>query len=241
MRWDPTPTYGGGFDFWKIKIDNSIGQIDEATVFGDPNRYPSSFTTFIEPSTGLNLLAYFGSNVNLGKEKTFGVDFDLVYRHKFSFGDFRTNLFGTYIFKHEYEVVPGQGYFDDVGKFINGGMTAPLRLRWNNVLSSGDWEHTIAVNYLSSYDDDRDNSVLDLATNQFVSIEQNVKSYMTWDWQTQWQLVKNLKVTAGIFNIFNAKPPLSITTNGGGQMIGYNADFSNPQDRTWYGNVTLKF
>ena len=241
MRWDPTPTYGGGFDFWKIKIDNSIGQIDEATVFGDPNRYPSSFTTFIEPSTGLNLLAYFGSNVNLGKENTSGVDFDLVYRHAFSFGNFRTNLFGTYIFKREYEVVPGQGYFDDVGKFINGDMTAPLRLKWNNVLSAGDWEHTIGFNYMSSYDDDRDNSVLDLATNKFVSIEQNVKSYMTWDWQTQWQLVKNLKVTAGIFNIFNAKPPLSITTNGGGQMIGYNADFSNPQDRTWYGNVTLKF
>jgi outer membrane receptor protein involved in Fe transport len=54
-------------------------------------------------------------------------------------------------------------------------------------------------------------------------------------------LLKNLKVTFGIFNLFNARPPLSLTTNGGGQMIGYNADFSNPQDRTWYGNVTLKF
>jgi iron complex outermembrane receptor protein len=94
---------------------------------------------------------------------------------------------------------------------------------------------------MSSYDDDRDNEVLDLATNEFVSIERKVKAYTTFDWQSQWQLLKNLKVTFGIFNLFNARPPLSLTTNGGGQMIGYNADFSNPQDRTWYGNVTLKF
>ena len=240
-RWDPSPTFGGGFDFWQIKVDNSIGQIDESTVFADPNRYQSSFTTFIEPSTGLNLLAFFGSNVNLGKENTVGVDFDLVYRHPFSFGNFRSNFFGTYIFKHKYEVVPGGGFFDDVGKFINGEMTAPFKFKWINVLDMADFEHTVGVNYLSGYDDDRDNSVLNLATGEYVQVNRKVKAYTTVDWQTQWRMAKNFKVTVGIYNIFSARPPLSITSNGGGQMIGYNADFSNPQDRMFYGTANLRF
>jgi iron complex outermembrane receptor protein len=241
MRWEPTAQFGIGADLWEVKIDNSIGQIDEATVFGDPDKYPQGFTTFIEPSTGLNLLAYFGSNVNLGKSETMGIDFDITYRQPFTGGNFRTTFFGTYIFRNRYEVVPGQGYIDDLGKFTDGTLTFPFKAKWVNTLEMGNWEHTLAINYLTGYDDDRDNAVLDVAADEFVTLERRVSHYATADWQTRWRFAKNWTLTAGIWNIFSTRPPLTLTTNGGGQMIGYNADFSDPRDRTFYANINFRF
>ena len=240
-RWEPTPQFGMGVDVWEVKIDNTIGQIDESTVFGDPDKYPQGFTTFVEPSTGLLLLAYFGSNVNLGKSKTQGLDFDITYRAPFTGGNYKTTLFGTWIWKNEYEVVPGQGFFDDVGKFINGGVTFPFKAKWVHSLDWGNWEHTLAINYLAGYEDDRDNSVFDYALGDYVTLERRVSHYTTADWQTRWRFAKNWTLTAGIWNMFSTRPPLSLTTNGGGQMIGYNADFSDSRDRTFYANINFKF
>ena len=240
-RWEPTPQFGIGLDFWEVRIDNTIGQIDEATVFGDPLRYPQSFTSFIDPATGDNLLAFNATNVNLGKSETSGVDLDIQYRQPFTGGTVRSNFFGTYIFKNKYEVVPGEGFFNDVDKFINGAVTFRFKAKWVNTLELANWDHTLAVNYATGYDDDRNNSVLDVAADEFVTLERRVDSHTTVDWQSRWRFAKNWTLTAGILNIFSARPPLSITTNGGGQMIGYNADFYDPRERTFYAKLAFRW
>jgi len=240
FRWEPIPQLSFGVDYWSVDIDNSIGQIDEDTVFRDPLNYIQSFTTFIDPATGEKLLANAASNVNLGQEKTEGVDVDILYRQQFAFGNLRSQFLGTYLVKHDYEVIPGQGFFSDVGRYINGEPAFRFKSKWATTLQTGAFTHTLTINYLSGYHDDP-TEVLDIAANEFVVVERDVDEYYTFDWQTRWQFAKQWTLTAGVFNIANESPPLSITFNGGGQMVGYDARFYDSRDRTFYANLNFRF
>ena len=224
-----------------MKLDNQIGQIGEAVVFENPQQFPQSFTTFVDPATGQTLLAFNATNVNLGKAETNGVDIDAQFRQPFAGGNFRSNFFGTYIFNNKYQVVPGGVYIDDLGHFVNGATTFKFRAKWINTIEMGNWDGTIAVNYMTGYDDDRDNAVLDVAADEFVALERRVDSHTTVDLQGRWRFARNWTLTAGVLNVFSTRPPLSLTTNGGGQMIGYNADYYDPRERTFYAKLAFRW
>jgi iron complex outermembrane recepter protein len=44
-----------------------------------------------------------------------------------------------------------------------------------------------------------------------------------------------------VINLANTRPPLSITQNGGGQMVGYDARYGDSRGRTMYANLSYKF
>jgi iron complex outermembrane recepter protein len=240
FRFEPNERMSIGVDAWSVKIDNTIGQIDESVVFDDPLRYRQSFASFREPATGELLLAYLGSNVNLGKSQTDGIDVDAQYRMKLGSGKLNSQLIATYILKNKFEVVPGDGFFSDLNKFVNGGVTHKLKLRLANTFEHGAWAHTLALNYRDGYRDEP-TEVLDVATGEFVELTRNTKSYTTLDWQTRWTGWRGLGVTVGVLNLTNQDPPLSITQNGGGQMVGYDARYADSRGRTFYANLSYKF
>jgi iron complex outermembrane recepter protein len=240
IRVEPTNSISVGADLWEVKIKNAIGQIGEDVVFGDPNRYPQSFTSFVDPATGDRLLALFAGNVNLGRSKTMGVDLDAEARFNLGFGRFNSKVIATYLIKNEFEIVPGDGYFTDVGRFFNGGPSFRLQARWINTLDHGPFKHTLTVNYKSGYADEP-TEVLNLTANDFEVVERNVKAHTTVDWQTNWEINKMFSLTGGVLNLFNKRPPLSITQNGGGQMVGYDARYYDSRDRTIYGSLKFRF
>jgi iron complex outermembrane recepter protein len=237
---EPIPNVSIGADLWEVKIKNSIGSIGEDVVFGDPNKYPQSLTTFTDPATGERLLALFAGNVNLGRSKTMGLDLNAQIRTNLGFGKLGTQVIATYLIKNDFEVVPDQGYLQDIGKFINGGPSFRLQARVINTLDHGPFKHTLTIAYRSGYADEP-TEVFNVAANTFDVVERDVKAYTTVDWQTNWEINKAWSVTGGVLNLFNKKPPLSITQNGGGQMVGFDARYSDSRDRTLYGNVKFRF
>jgi iron complex outermembrane recepter protein len=240
FRIEPNEKISFGLDAWSVKIDNTIGQIDESVVFKDPLRYRQSFAPFLDTATNERLLAYLGSNVNLGKSQTDGIDIDAQYRMKFGAGKLNSQLIATYILKNKFEVVPGDGFLSDLNKFVNGGVTHKLKLRWSNTFEHGAWAHTLALNYRDGYQDDP-TEVLDIAANEYVVLQRKSKAYTTFDWQTRWTGWRGLGVTVGVLNLANQDPPLSITQNGGGQMVGYDARYADSRGRTIYANLSYKF
>ena len=120
-------------------------------------------------------------------------------------------------------------------------VTFKFRAKWINTIEMGNWDGTIAVNYMTGYDDDRDNAVLDVAADEFVALERRVDSHTTVDLQGRWRFARNWTLTAGVLNVFSTRPPLSLTTNGGGQMIGYNADYYDPRERTFYAKLAFRW
>jgi iron complex outermembrane recepter protein len=241
IRLEPSDNFSIGADLWEVKLDNVIGSIDESTVFANPSRYTQSFTTYTDLGLQRSWVAFFAGNVNLGKSKTSGVDIDTQARIPLSFGKLSSQLVATYIIKNDFELVPDEGYFSDVGKYFNGGPTLRFQARLINTLDHGNFGHTLSINYKSGYADDPDAVVTNLTTGEDENLQRRVASYTTADWQTRWQITKEWRATLGVINLFNKKPPLTITENAGGQMVGYDARFYDSRDRTIYGSVNFKF
>ena len=68
-----------------------------------------------------------------------------------------------------------------------------------------------------------------------------VKEYYTFDWQTQYNFTKDVKLTAGITNLFDKDPPLSLQAGGGGNQIGYDGRYTDPIGRAFYARAAYKF
>jgi iron complex outermembrane receptor protein len=239
-RFEPGDMLSIGADYWVIRLDNTIGQINEDVVFGDPARFAGSFTSFTDPATGDVLLAQLADNRNLGKSETRGIDIDAQARLNMGWGRWTSRLTGTYLLKDSFEVVPGDGFLSDLGRYANGVVAFRWKLRWSNTLDAGGWTHNLSLNYQSGYDDDP-TAVLVRGTTQFETVSRRVAEYFTLDWQSRWQVNKHLALVAGANNLLNADPPLSITVNGGGQMVGYDSRYYDSRGRTLYARANYRF
>ena len=49
FRFDPVSSLSIGADYWWVALKDRFGQLDEATVFGDPRKYVGAWTTASRP------------------------------------------------------------------------------------------------------------------------------------------------------------------------------------------------
>jgi iron complex outermembrane receptor protein len=244
MRVEPTADVSVGFDLWNVKIENTIGQLAETTVFGNPDKYRSNFTTYTDPLSGETLLALYTPNQNLGNMHTQGIDFDTRFRFKTPVGRLNTVLQGTYMLKNEFQDEPGGEYFSNVGQYRTDPNKNAVTFRWlarlSNTLETGKFAHTLTANYKSGYTD-QPQTVTNLNTGEDVeNFTRHVSSYLTWDWQTAYTYNKGLKIFAGILNVFDRDPPFTIKTEGGHQL-GYDSRYADARGRTFYISANAKF
>jgi iron complex outermembrane receptor protein len=109
--------------------------------------------------------------------------------------------------------------------------------------------NSLTVNYRSGYHDKPiaagDGAVrgvnADGSIGGFVDITRDVKEYVTLDWQMKAVPVKNLTLTAGIKNLLDQDPPLSVRNSGGGNQVGYDGRYADPLGRTFYLTAGYKF
>jgi iron complex outermembrane receptor protein len=246
FRVEPTSDISIGADLWEVHLRNEISQIDESTVFADPLRWRSQFTTYVDPGTGQRLLALLSDNRNLGDRIERGIDFDARARFATPLGRVTTQLGLTYWIKDEYQFEPGGPFFTSLGQFgPDGAVTFRWQGKLQTTLQAGAWAHTLGINFKSGYKDQSytaaDFAVFDPVTFDSFDYNGTVKRYVSVDWQTSWDVRKNLNLTAGILNVFDKDPPRSLKSAGGGQMIGYDDRYYDPRGRTLYANLSFKF
>lgn len=242
-RWEPTNDLSFGVDYWNVRVKDSIGQIDESVVFGNPVQFRNLFGLFTDPTTNLPTLFILLQNANLGEVKASGLDFDFVGRFKTPVGRLTSRVLWTHMLEHKFQRQRGTEFISDLGIFTDGGVTFKNIWRWFNTLESGPWSATLAVNYKSSYRDQAysagDCVVTDLAGNCAASARQ-VKEYVTADLQATYTWKKSLKLTGGVINIADTNPPLSIK-NVGGHQLGYDNRYTDARGRTYYVNLSYEF
>jgi len=184
---------------------------------------------------------------NAGSANYQGIDWDINLSTTTSFGKISADLGGTHMLKADYEL-PG-GRQTDLGQF-GGDNNVVFRdiLRLALGLQYGDFTHTFTVNYKSGYADqaftaDSGNVsqlLPDGSEGNGVAYAGHVSSYTVADWQTRWQYSKSLRVTFGISNLFNTRPPLSLKVVGGNQ-VGYDGRYADPTGRALAAGVTYRF
>ncbi len=248
MRFEPTAAFSAGVDLWHVAIRDAFGQLPQAEVFANPGAFSTSWGTKTDTGTGVVYLAFKADNRNLGKSYATGLDFDIVGRGKVEgFGDVTSQLALTYMIRETAQTQRNGPYFSAIGNFAELDV---VTFRWKgkstNTLKTGNWAHTLAVNFQSGYKDfESDAERLDAAGNVVAvdAIRVDVPSHFTFDWQTVWSFNKNLQFTLGVLNISDEKPPLAISTGGGnrGQQFGYDDRYFDSRGRTLYVNGSFRF
>lgn len=249
---DLDPAVSLSVDYWNVEIEDAFGQISEGEAFGNPLRYPGSWTTAIDPGTGRNFLAYIQGNVNLGKEKAEGIDFDGQLTLNTPVGKVGSQLVGTLFLTRDIEIL-GETY-DLVGDYSDelGSVTFRLKARWINSIEMGDWRHSLTMNFTSGYSDAEqyvDDYVFELdASGEPVlggassgdTIRLDVDRYITWDLQTYWDATDAVSVSAGVLNLLDEDPPLTLAIDAG-HPVGYDLRYADPRGRVLYAKVSYKF
>ncbi|MFC4159202.1 TonB-dependent receptor plug domain-containing protein [Chitinimonas lacunae] len=244
FRIEPSNEVSFGMDIWNVVLRDTIGQLTEDVVFGDPVRYRQFFSLYNDPLLGQQKLAVSLLNTNLGEQRTRGIDFDGRVGTKLPIGRLVTALAGTYMLKNDFQRPGGDEYYSNLGRYSDGAVTFRWQAKLSTTLEHGAWAHTLGLNYKSRYWDQPQNveelGVNDRPTGRVVNVVRRVHADLTTDWQTRFQAMKNLSLTLGILNVFDRDPPLSIKSEGG-QQLGFDNRYSDARGRTFYGNVTFKF
>lgn len=246
IRVEPNNNFSVGADLWWVGIDKTFGSVEENEAFGNVYKYASLWTTYKDPVTGATYLAYNASTANLGKSFSTGVDLDITGRFDTPVGKLTSNLKATYMIRDVFQLLPGDIYYSTMGQHnpAIGSVTFRLKGTLGNTLQMGRWAHTLNLNFQSGYlDTEADVYGKDAKGNyngDDRTIRLKIQDTYTLDWQTELQWNKALKITAGIKNLTNEKPPLSLRSNGG-HMLGFDYRYYSPLGRTFQARVSYDF
>lgn len=243
--YEPVRDFSFGADYWWIGIEDAFGQIDEGEAFDNPDAYPDAWTTFTDIGTGATYIAYNQTNLNTGKEYYSGIDFNVHVGVPTDIGTVRSQIVATYMINNKKQLVEGGEYFENIGDYSSS--LDEVTFRWAGrvitALDIGAWSNTLTFNYKTGYRD-VETTVDGIDANgdfngEVADVRLHVPHYMTFDFQTTWSGMDWMDVTVGVLNMFDEKPPLSLTTSN--FQIGYDARYYDPRDRVLFGKVLFKF
>jgi iron complex outermembrane recepter protein len=244
----PVPEFDATIDFWWVRLENSIGALSDATVFGDPSAYASHFVrapngSLATDGSQCNTVANPGPecgyvlllNDNLGGVKTNGVDLAANYHLRTGMGNWTFRIQDTYTNKFEYQTERNGPWFQAVGQYagtpsITGGGPV-FRNQWTIAANwaMGPWAAGLVNHYKSGYlDEDVGQAVIG-----------HVGAYSTWDLYGAWSPNKQMTLTVGVKNLFDKSPPAS--AQAATFQVGYDPRFTDPFLRSYYIRGTYKF
>ena len=253
VRIDPLPQLSIALDYWNVKIKNQVESqgIAEQVAFNNPSAYASLFVNpYLDPA-GFQTIALEQVPFNGGEAQYSGLDLNANYHVDLGFGRFNAIWTGTYMLKQQYTDGPGLPELTDLGVY-GPDQQVVFRIISNLELSlqTGDWVNTLLAHYKSGYRDatySAGSAAVFLANADgslgapvdFGGLQ--VPSYYTFDWQTAYDIEKNVRLTAGVRNIADKAPPLSLQTGGGGNAVGFDGRYYDPTGRTFYVRGDVKF
>ena len=246
FRVDPIRGLSLGADLWAVRIDKQIqsGGIPQSVAFNNGAAYANLFIqNYLDPQ-GFPTIAYKQIPGNLGYSANKGIDWDVSYRTNTPVGKLNVQWTGTRMLKQEYTLVDGGEPSTDLAKFgDDSNVVFRTQMRLSASLNTGAWTNTMVGNYKSRYKDQsfhagegiyivnadgsrNPNSV------DFEGLD--VPSYTTFDWQTKYDFSKNLVLSAGIHNMFDRRPPLSLQAQLAGNSAGYDPRYADVIGRAYY-------
>ena len=238
-RLEPVKGLSFGLDYWGVKLKNQIlSGMPEGYAFAHANDVTNNlFVQNYQDPAGYPTIALIQKPFNAGSANYQGLDWEFNVSTNTSFGKVSADLSGTHMLKADYNLPSGKQ--TDLGRFGgDNNVTFRDMFRLALGLQYGDWTHTLMLNYKSGYADqafDTDSGAVSILNSDgskgaAVAYAGHVSAYTLVDWQTRWQATKSLRVTFGLNNVFNTKPPMSLKITGGNQ-VGYDGRYADPTGR----------
>jgi len=250
-RIEPVRGLSLGLDLWNVKITNQVlsAGVPEQKGFAKPQQYSYLFTNPYQDPAGYTTIAYLQAPVNGGVANYRGVDWDFSYRTKSPIGDLRAAWTGTYMLKQNYTVEEGGQVYSDLGNFgFDNAVVFRVQSTLSLSLTNGKLTNTLTAHYKSGYHD----VAYPADTAIYVANADGSKgestdfgglwtpSYTTFDWQGKYDFGKYY-LSAGIKNLFDRNPLLTLQNAGGGNQGGYDGRYADPIGRTVYMTANYRF
>ncbi len=243
---EPSRNVTLGADFWSIRVKDLISGLPEQAVFADPAKFAGRFVRCSQiPATGAGItrsdidactgfpgigydpIAFIDTATeNLGELRTSGIDLSAAWRSGATpSGNFGLSIEGTYVTKYRYQREKNGTFINAVGRYSDN---APV-FRWQHVATAS-WNDdqfgvTLGQRFKSGYVDQDGVNV--------------VQRYYLFDLSASYTGVKNLTVTAGVLNLFDSNPPLSVQNTT--FQRGFDPRFTDPLGRTFTLRMAYKF
>ena len=224
-----------GVDLWAIELKHMIGTLAAEDVFADPTLYAGVYNRNAAGDISVDgsqcpnpaTCGYVDLRTqNLGGLKTNGVDLSANYRLRTAaWGNYTFGMNSTWVHKYEYQNDEGGEWHQNVGVYSGAG---PV-FRWQNTANlgwnKGNFAAGLTAHYKTGYVD--------------VDPSNHVASYTTLDTYVSWAQKKGLGITAGIRNLADRQPPLSLQDSQ--FQSGYDPRYTDPLGRTYYVRASYSF
>jgi iron complex outermembrane recepter protein len=228
---EPIKGWSIGLDWFLIKHENKIAQPLVQYQLANADAFPGtvvrSAANARDQAVGApgrlrgagadTQIGLFQSYYNLGSQESTGFDIDLRWKRAFAeLGEVSVESTSTYYTKITGAAAPGQPVTSFAGTYRYPRFLSSLRTTWQR----GPWEVNVNGNYTHHY----------LQVNAFT--DRYVKSFTTVDLIASYAGFKNTKLTVGIRNLMDTKPPFSDD-----ETEGYDFGTHDSRGRFVYGTV----
>lgn len=214
LRVEPLAGHSLGVDLWAVRIEDRIGLVSETTAFANPQAFPQAWAAV----NGGSELAFVGQPLNLGTLMSTGVDVEGSVRRASRWGLFDSQLRVSGILREVGQAYPGGPWVRNIADGRDGAATLKWRASWRTSFVRGGWAHSLTARYQSGYlDAPVQAERLDASgqgTGVYDTLRLKAPGQLLWDWQSSWQVDAAWQITAGVLNVFNTHPPLSLNQTG---------------------------
>ena len=245
----PTNNMSFGLDLWEVVLKETIiFGVTPDVILTDPQF--AGLITRAAPDAGGPCAACPGhiidiqqTNLNFGETRVRGIDADFTVRvPAAALGTFSFGVNGTYFLKYEIQNIDGSftSINGQVSPIVNGnGGVVP---RWRHYAYAewkrNPWTVHFANQFQSHYYD-----IPGTFDDPAAPVHSRVSAYSLFHLFASYEgaFTKNLRLTAGIRNLFDKDPPY---TNAGGQnyfQSGYDPGYADPRGRLLQLSATYKF
>lgn len=242
IRFEPNVAFGIGADYWSVKLKDAVSAVSENQAFGDPAKYASLFSSYQTSQEPQAYYAFINSSTNIGQSNTSGIDWDIVGRANLDIGRLTMGITGTYLIESAYTRAGTDNDFtNSMNKYgENAAVSSRNIYRATASLESGSFVNTFTLSGRDGYTDKPNSTVRNTTTGKNETVTLTVPRYFTFDWQGVYNFNKAMQLTAGVKNLFNEAPPLTLRDSSGHQ-VGYDPRYADILMRRFYVTGSYNF
>ncbi len=214
-------------DYYNYDIENVITkdtQFKFSTLGNDPSvveRLPSA-----TPGDPGEVVRIFDQFENIGNVTTSGLDIEANYGLETDMGNFKFSYVVNYVLSYE-DARPNADGSMRIDTQEGDFEQPEVRWTFNTVWVNGDWNASMAVNYIGAFEQDA--SVATEGMN-------DVDSWTTVDTTVNYIGIENTTLSFGATNLFNEEPPFAYH-----DFMGFANSTHNSQGRFVYVKASYKF
>ncbi len=229
----PNRNWDGSLDYWIIRKTDIISEIGEQTVFDNPVYYNDPEIVVRDEDGAVSFLQF--KKENRGKLNTSGLDIALNWRSDAtSMGRFSASLNGTLITKYKFQSDPHSPMANGLGVFRDDKAVQRWRHKLNVDWTQGPLNLSVGHTFFSSYRDQNIPGLADPGWN-----DRDVKAYSLWDLTGSYAFNQNLKLRAGVINVFDTPPPF--TNQSRYFEVTWDPTYGDPRGRSFFAHLQYKF